>query len=143
MTRGSTSAANLYLHKKIFLCAWEKSRGEKCLCSQLQGRFDWCVVLHLSLSSLFRLLCQLALTLPHSHSSQLSCLPALLASGHLHSHSQAPLLHQLPLNLSGSIGFPCVSVLCIFCLLFQLFEVSDEFTNFFFPSDRTQEPPQI
>lgn len=68
---------------------------------------------------------------------------ALLAPGHLHSHSQARLLHQLPLTLSGSLGFPCVSVLCIFCLLFQLFGVSDEFTNFFIPSDRTQEPPQI
>lgn len=108
IVRGSTSAANLYLHKKkIFLCAWERSRGEKCLGSQLQGWFFWCVVRHLSLSSLFRLLYQFALALPHSRSSQLSCLPAFLAPGQLHSHSQAPLLHQLPLNLSGSIGFPC------------------------------------
>lgn len=141
MARGNTSAANLYLHKKkILLCAREKSRGEKCLCSQLQGWFYWCVVLHLSFPSLFRLLCQLALALPHSHSSQLSCLPAFLAPGHLNSHSQAPLLHQLPLDLSG---FSCVSMLCIFCLFFQLFGVSDEFINFFIPSDRTQEPPRI
>lgn len=60
--------------------------------------------------------------LPHSPSSQLSCVPALLAPGHLHSHSQAPLLQQLPLNLSGSLGFPCVPVPCRFRLLFQPFE---------------------
>lgn len=141
MARGNTSAANLYLHKKIFLCAREKSRGEKCLCSQLQGWFYWCV--WPCTLPLFRLLCQLALALPPSHSSQLSSLPALLAPGQLHSHSQAPLLHQLPPHPSGSRGFPCVSVMCIFCLLFQLFGVSDEFINFFIPSDRTQEPPQV
>lgn len=112
VARGSTSAAKLYLHKKIFPCAWGKSRGEKCLCSRLQDWFYWCVILHLSLSSLFSLLCQLALTLLHSHPSQLSCLPALLAPGHLHSHSQAPLLHQLPLNLSGSTGVPPALCVC-------------------------------
>lgn len=29
MATGSTSAADLYLHKEIFSCAWEKSRGGK------------------------------------------------------------------------------------------------------------------
>ena len=37
---------------------------------------------------------------------------------------------------------PCVAAVCIFCLLFQLFGVSNEFIDFFIPSDRTQEPPR-
>lgn len=97
--------------KKYFLVPGENHVG-KNVCSRLQDWFYWCVVLHLSLFSLFSLLCQLALTLLHSHPSQLSCLPALLAPGHLHSHSQAPLLHQLPLNLSGSTGVPPALCVC-------------------------------
>lgn len=70
MVRGSTSAANLYLHKKIFLCAWEKSCGEKCLCSQLQGQFIgvWsCTSLSLLSSDSFAsLLLHFLTAIPHS-----------------------------------------------------------------------------
>lgn len=59
--------------KNISLCLG-KIMWEKMSLLTTPGSVYWCVVLHLSPSSLFRLLCQLALTLPHSHSSQLSWL---------------------------------------------------------------------
>lgn len=111
-------AANLCLHKKIFLCAWEKSRGEKCLCSQLRAGFTGvrsCSSPSLVFSDSFASLLSHFLTaIPHSFPV---CLLSF-APGHLHSHSQAPLLHQLPLNLSGSIGFSfCVCAVHILLIV--------------------------
>lgn len=93
------------------LAPGKKSCGEKCLCSQLQGWFFWCMVPHLSFSSLLLSPFQLrALTLP-PHPSLTAFLSA--CSSHprpSHSGNPAPLLHQLPWNLSGS-----VSVHAAFC----------------------------
>lgn len=81
----------------------------------------------------------------HIHPSQLFCLPALPTPDPLIVVTQRPCsTSSRGISRAASVSMlPSVAVVCISCLLFLLFGVSKKFVDFFIPSDRTEEPPQV